>query len=205
VPSRDVLDFSATQAHVRLGWTGPGIDLSGSASTLLDPLGVPGLPPAAAFDGAVIALPVLHPRFAMFGTAGALTLGAFVLRWEAVFELSRPIALRDTSSPLLQFSSVRRHGLRGLLGVTYVPTASTNAALELLQGYVFDNPNRSDRSRSTLFPLEAPQLAVRITQRFFRDRAQASALWIRIGATDLNAWAARIELGYAVFDSLEAT
>lgn len=205
-PRRDVRLTRATQGHARISWSGPTIDLMLCASSVLDPLGVPALPPAAAFDSQAIALPILHPRYALFGQSGALTLGAFVLRWEAAFERSRAIALRDTSTPLLRLSSERRSGVRGLLGLTYVPSVSTNAGFEVVQGYLLDSPNRVPGSRlRTLFPLEEPQLAVRASQRFLRDRANLSALVVRIGARHLNAWVSRVELGYAVLDNLELT
>jgi hypothetical protein len=205
-PRRDVTFTTATQGHARMSWSGPSIDLTLSASSVLDPLGVPALPPAAAFDSQAIALPILHPRYTLFGQSGALTLGAFVLRWEAAFELSRRIALRDTSTPLLRLSSVRRSGVRGLLGLTYVPSASTNAGLEIVHAYLLDSPNRVPGSQArTLFPLEEPQLALRASQRFLRDRANLSVLVVRIGARHLNAWVSRVELGYAVLDNVEVT
>jgi hypothetical protein len=206
IPGRDLTDFAATQAHGRIAWTGPDIDLAIMVSNLLDPLGVPALPPPAAFDSTEIAFPVLHPRYTLFGHSGALTAGLFVFRWELAYEHDRSIALRTTNDPLLRFSSVKRSGLRGLLGITFVPSSSTNAGLELMQGYIFDNPNRSPESpRELLFPLEAPQIALRVSQRFLRDRASISALWVRIGAIDLNAWVGRLEVSYAPFDRLELT
>jgi hypothetical protein len=202
----DLTAFAATQVHGRVAWTGPDIDLAIMVSNLLDPLGVPSLPPAAAFDSSEIAFPVLHPRYTLFGHSGAFTAGSFLFRWELAYEAARSIALRSPNEPLLRLSSTKRSGLRGLLGVTFVPSAATNAGLELVQGYVFDNPSRSPgSSRELLFPLEAPQVAVRLTQRFLRDRASISALWVRVGALDLNAWVGRLELSYAPFDRLEVT
>lgn len=204
-PDRDIRDFGSTQAHARLGWSGPSIDLTLSASSVLDPFGVPALPTLEALAAPVIVLPIQHPRFTMLGHTGVLTVGAFSFRWEAAFDISRPIALRDASMPFLGLSSVRRSGLRGLAGITYVPSASTNVGLEVMQGYVFDNPARAPGTVETLLPLEAPQFALRFSQRFARDRANLSLLLLRIGATTLNAWAARIELSYALFDPLELT
>lgn len=205
LPERDVSDFEATQAHGRIGWSGHGIDLQLSVSNLLDPLGVPTLPPPAAFDTTEIGLPIVHPRYTAFGHSGALTLGEFLLRWEAVFEYSRAIAMRDTAgASVLGFSSLRLHGLRGMLGLTYAPSVSTSAALEVQQGYLFDNPSRQPALHTVpLFPVEATQVALRFSHRFLRDRAQVSLLGLLIGVQRLNAWAGRVDVSYAILDRLE--
>jgi hypothetical protein len=206
IPGRALTEFAATQAHGRIVWTGPDIDLAIMASNLLDPLGVPALPPGAAFDSTDIAFPVLHPRYTLVGHSGAFTAGSFLFRWELAYERDRSIALRARNEPLPRFSSVKRSGVRGLLGITFVPSIATNAGLELVQGYIFDNPNRSPGSpRELLFQLEALQVALRFSQRFLRDRASISALWVRIGAIDLNAWAGRLELSYTPFERVELT
>ena len=206
IPDRDLSEFGASQPYLKLSLALPSIDLSLLAGSPLDALGVPSLPPPAAFADPVIDLPRVHPRYAMLGHAGALTLGAFMLRWEAVFDVRRPLTVQRTDTALPQWQAARSHALRALLGLTYVHGTSTSAAIEVTQSYLLDNPARSpERHLTPLFPEEAPQLALRASHSFLAERASASALFLLIGVDPLNAWVARAEVGYALFDDLRAS
>jgi hypothetical protein len=68
---------------------------------------------------------------------------------------------------------------------------------------VIDNPARQKRRESELlFPVEATQLALRVSHQFLRDRAVFTLIVLCIGLTDFNALAGRAELSYAVSDGL---
>jgi len=205
-PAQWPLDPAATQLHGRLTWSGPGVDLTLSAGSMLDALGVPSLPPPSAFNGALIDMPIHHPRYASFGHSGAWTLGAFVVRWEAAFDHQHPLTARRTDSALPSWFALRRHQLQGMLGVLYAPGVSTSAALEVAQTYVLDNPGRSRELRvAPLFPVEATRLALRFNHSFWSDRCNVSFLLLRIGGQALNAWAARAELGVKLLDAVEVS
>lgn len=205
VPQRDLTDFGATQVVGRVTWSGPSVDLAVLAGSVLDSTGTPSLPAAEAFSASNIDLPTLHSRYTLLGHSGAYTFGAFVLRWEAAVELNRALALRRADRAL-QISAQRRHDVRAMLGLTYAPSESSTAGLEVAQSYVFDHPARRPADQLTsLFPVEATQIALRINQRFFRDRANASVLVLLVGLAPLNACIGRIELGYQLLDSLEVS
>ncbi|HKP57749.1 MAG TPA: hypothetical protein VJV78_13550 [Polyangiales bacterium] len=195
LPPRDLRELEATQVHAFLSWSLPNVDLSLLASSFLDPLGVPGFPEPSAWDNTSLEFPVLHPRFTLLGTAGAWTVGAFVLRWEAAFAIERPLATRAPDTTLLMIREARSHVATGLLGITWQPSFTTSAALEVSQSYVFQD-------LSLLFPIEATQIAVRFSQQFFSERLTFSLLSLLIGVTTFNAWVGRAELSYALSDGL---
>lgn len=195
LPARDLREFKATQVHAFLSWSLPDVDLSLSASSLLDPLGVPGFPPPSAWDSNSLEFPLTHPRFTLLGTGGAWTVGAFVLRWEAAFAIDRPLATRASNATVLMISQARSHVATGLLGFTWQPSFTTSAALELTHSYVFED-------LALLFPVDATQVAVRFNQQFFSERWTFSLLSLLIGVTTFNAWVGRAELSYALSDGL---
>jgi hypothetical protein len=205
IPGRDPTQLDATQFHLRLALRVARADLSLQAASVLDSFGVPGLPPPAQLLAANVDLPTYHPRYGLFGQAGAVSVGAFVLRWELAYELLRPFIVQSIGSALPDWKSERLNAVRALLGVTYVPTARTNVALELMQAVVIDNPARRTQSSSALlFPVEATQIALRLSQTFLRDRGAFTLVALCIGLSDFNALAGRIELSYLLTDDLRA-
>lgn len=201
VPGHHLVDVDATQVHARLTWTGPGVDLSFLVSDLLDPFGVPSLPPASAFDAKSIDLPIAHPRYLLFGQGGAWTLGPCILRWELAYEHDRPWTVTQTDTDLMLWSIARMSALRGVIGLTYAPSTTTQAMLEISQAYLFVNP---PAGTTLLFPAEAPQLALRINQTFLSERLTLAGLAYFIGVSPFNAWAARVDIRYALTDDIEA-
>ncbi len=203
VPGRDPTQFGATQAHARLTLRLSQVDLSLQAASLLDAQGVPVFPGAGALRATRLDLVTYHPRYTLLGQSGVATLGKFLLRWELAVELSRPFVVRFKQRRLPPLASERLHSVRALLGLTYVPNARTNLGLELLVSRVLDNPARRPRSdRTLLFPVEAPQLALRLSQQFLRDKLTLTVVALSIGLFAYNAFAARAELSYALSDAL---
>lgn len=206
VPKQWSMNAAATQAHGRVTWTGPGLDISLMAGTLLDIEGAASLPPPSSFDSQDVDLPVHHPRYASIGHSGAWSVGAFVVRWEAAFDIARPLVARETDTKSLSLFTQRRHQLQGMLGLLYAPSTTTSAAVEVAQSYVVDNPARDPVERANpLFPVEAPRFALRISQNLLRERCSFNLIVLGIGALPMNAWAARAEFGYKLRDGLEAT
>jgi hypothetical protein len=204
VPAHEFTDWGATQVHGRIVWMAPGVDLALLAASVLDGLGVPSLPDPAAFAAQTIPLTISHPRYQMLGHSGAWTLGSFMLRWEVVFDIDRPLIVRRTDTELLMWSSVRRDALRGLVGITWAPSTTTSTALEVVQSHVFDNPGDSPASQqSPLFPVELPQLAFRFNQRCFSERLRINLMLLVIGVAPWNAAAGRIDVAYSPRDRLE--
>lgn len=199
-PARDLRELSATQPYLHVAWSGRGLDLTWLAAAPLDAQGIPGLPRAQAYSERVIALPIWHPRYGLLAQTGALALGQFVLHWEAALEWQKPLAVVHTDAALLQTESARRQVLRGVLGLTYVPSAATSGALEISQSYVLNEP-----AQALLFPVTATQLALRADHRFWRERARVAVLLGLIGLDPFNAFTGRAELGYRITDRLELT
>jgi hypothetical protein len=205
VPDRAAISAQSTQAYARMTLVGEGFDLAFLAASLLDPIGVAGLPEPGAFAEQDIELIVHHPRFTRFGHSGAVPFSSFVLRWELAFDAKRPLSLLDTSRPFERMTSVRRDQLSGLLGLSYVPTPSTSAALELQQSHVLDHPARKDDgAREPLMPIEAPQLALRVDHTFLRDRAALQLVLLLVGIEPFNAFVARGLVDYELTPGLRA-
>jgi hypothetical protein len=198
------LDPAATQFHARVVLSAHAIDVGLHAATLLEPLGVPGLPSPAEFARDPVRLPIYHPRYQLLGQSGAWTLGAFLVRWELALEFERPCSLRRSKSQVLQLSSERTNLLAGMLGVTWVPSTTTNAAVEAVQRVALQRPwESSSDALEPLYPIEAMQLGARFTQRFMRERGRLDLAFVVIGLAPLNAWSARIETAYALADGIE--
>jgi hypothetical protein len=205
IPGRDPTQLDAAQVHLRLSLRLGQADLSLQASSVLDAFGVPGLPALDQLLSPRVSLPTYHPRYGLIGQAGAVSVGAFLLRWELGCELQRAQIVRRKASQLPDWSSERLNSLRALLGLTYVPSARTNVALELQESVVLDNPGRRAMGdRELLFPVEALQLALRVSHNFLQDRASFSLVLLCIGVSDWNAFAGRAELSYALSDDLRA-
>jgi hypothetical protein len=196
-----LFDLDATQVHARVSWSGPGVDLSFLASDLLDPFGVPSLPPASAFDAESIAVPIAHPRYFLIGHGGAWTFGPCILRWELAYEHDRPLTVTQTDSDLMLWSIARMSALRGVIGLTYAPSTTTQAMLELSQAYLFE---ATPGGTALLFPAEAPQLAIRVNQTLWKERLTLAAFAYFVGVSPWNAWAARFDVRYAISDDVEA-
>ena len=203
LPGRASLGWASTQLHGRITLRAPRADLSLQAASVLDALGVPSLADPQTWTETRIDLVTRHPRYAVFGHAGALTLGPVVVRWELGYESQRPFVLRSSGSGLSPFTSEPLSAVRGLLGLTYVPSGRTNLGVEALQSVVLDNPARRTGSDSELlFPVEATQLAFRASHRFLRDRAELTLIGLLIGVPRINAASERVELSYLPFDGV---
>jgi hypothetical protein len=127
-----------------------------------------------------------------------------VLRWEAGLDFDRAITLRKTDTALQIWSAERHDLLRGLVGVTYVPSTVTSAAIEVTSAYLFDNPAHDpERAVAPRFPVEQTDVALRFNQRFLSERAAFGALLMVFGVAPVNAWAARLDLAYAITDDFE--
>jgi hypothetical protein len=182
------------------------VDLALQGASLLDGFGVPSLPPPQAFAGSSVDLPIFHPRYELLGQSGSLSVGAWLLRWEAAFSFNRMLALRRTDTSLLALEGQRFRTFAGLLGLTYVPSVASVFSIEALQTYVLDNPARSENpTRELLFPLEATQLSLRASFQFFRERASLTLVGLVIGLSEFNGAAVRAEFGYALRDALKVS
>ncbi|HET8937648.1 MAG TPA: hypothetical protein VFN67_29595 [Polyangiales bacterium] len=206
IPRRDITNVGAIQPYGKISVSVGALDLTLVGGSTLDRMGYPILPKAAAFELPVIDMPIVHSRYWFVGHGGSLTVGPLLLRWELAFNRERPIAVRQTSGQLLSMMGLRRDQLQGMFGFMYMPSTVTSAALELSQTYIVNSPNRAPASSvQTLFPMEAPQIAVRFNQRFFDERASFSVIGLLIGVSPWNACSARLELGYAISDRIELT
>ncbi len=83
----------------------------------------------------------------------------------------------------------------GLLGLTWVPSLTTSAALEVMQSYVCED-------LALLIPVEATQIVMRFSQQFLSERFTFTLLGLEIGVAEFNAWAGRAELSYAMSNGL---
>jgi hypothetical protein len=174
---------------------------------VLDALGVASLPTPEELELPELYLDLFHPRYTMLGHSGTFTSGAFVFRWEAVVDLNRLTTTRRMDTTLLRLESSRFTQLHGMVGVTWVPDTTTNAALEFMQTYVLDEPTRHPQPGSPpmalLWPVEAPQLALRASHTFFDDRVTLNLLGILIGIYPFNGFAGRADLNVKLSDAFQ--
>jgi len=193
---------SVWQALGHYGYTGPGIDLDVYAGSVLLQLGVARMPAPAQLLQRAVTLDNYHPRYALVGHAGALTLGQTLLRWELTAELSRPHNTRDVNAPL-RLEIARYTQLNGLLGISYYGLSHSNFGVELAQSYVLHNPARQhDSRRQLLLPTERPQLALRAGFDLLHDRLQLLISGLIIGVAPVNGALVRAELTYLAADAL---
>jgi len=200
-PEPELAVIPAHQFHARWTFRAPFADLALDASSMLEPLGVPILPQPAEFAADDLDLRVIHPRFELVGASIAAPLDSLILRAELQWSWKRPIALRRRASPLLDLSATRLHQLDALLGITYVVSTATSIGLEALQSYLPDHPARRGGEFDTFWPVESTQLALRADHALLSDRLRLGVVGFLIGIDDLNAWAARGHVSYALTDS----
>lgn len=201
----DRFDTSAGQYYARYGYAGAGIDLALYAGSTLDKPGIPQAPAREALEQPVVALPLLHPRYTALGQAGAVPVGAFVLRWELGVDFDRPLAVQEDPERPLSLARVRRHQLNGLLGFTFTGFTDTWIWLEYAQRLVLDNPERDEDGELSLFsPIEAPALALRIRRTFLRERGVITLVGTWLGVDPFIGAFARAEVDYELFPAFHA-
>lgn len=202
VPDRFV--EGAGQFYGRYAYTGAGVDLALYAASTLDRIGVPQSPdPRAVASSSNIALPLWHPRYAMFGHSGAKPIGAVLLRWELGVELDRPLTVR--TGPDQPLGMIQRHQLNAMLGLSYSGIEDTTLTLEYGQGLVLDNPERAAGDpRSLLMPVEAPALAARVTRSALRERLLITLTGMLQGFDPFVGAFGRAELDYELFEAFHA-
>jgi hypothetical protein len=197
-PEATMFRSRSAQYHGRLSYQGQGYELALHAGSVLDALGIASLPTPEELELSELYLDLFHPRYTVVGHSGTFTSGEFVFRWEAVVDIHRLTTTRRMDTSLLRLEASRFTQLHGMLGVTWVPDTTTNASLELLQSYVFDEPTRHPQLGSPpmalLWPVEAPQLAFRASHTFFDDRVTLNLLAILIGIYPFNGFAGRADL-----------
>jgi hypothetical protein len=197
----------SAQYHARLTFMGSGYELALQAASVLDPIGVSTLPTAEELQRNDIYLDLFHPRYTVLGHTGTFTAGEFVFRWEAAADLDRLTATRRIDTNLLRLESARFTQLHAMLGFTWVPNTSTNASLEYLQSYVFNEPTRhrslTGPAVELLWPIEAPQIAVRVSHTFLDEKATFNLLLLLIGISPFNAFTARVDVGYKLTETFQ--
>ncbi len=205
LPGHALVDPDAMQYHARWSYGGEALDLALQAGSVLDALGVPSLPAPGELVARDIDIPLYHPRYSLVGIAAAVPIDSLLLRGELAAEIDRPLAVRRRDTPFLEIRQERHTQLNGLLGVTYFIAGNTTAALELSQSYLAGSPaRRTPQTHEPLWPVEATRVALRLDWRFLRERASLNLLGLLIGVVERNAWLARVELGYALTDTLRA-
>lgn len=203
-PSQRVFDAQATQFVGRWSMSTPSLDMAWTAGSVLEPLGVPSLPEAAAFDAPTIAVPLAHPRYEFVGYSGVIPWGPLLLRWELKIDVQRPIPIRRLDSDVLELSGTRRDQAGAMFGLTYVAGAF-NGSVEVTRAFLLGSPLDTNGERWTsLWPVEAPQLALRTAYRFLRDRASIQIIGLILGIRDWNSALLRAQLGYNLTEDLEA-
>jgi hypothetical protein len=151
-----------------------------------------------------IDLEMWHPRYTMLANSGAVPISDFLLRWEVAYDLDRPFATIDTSVEDFNAGLERYDQIFGLLGLTYTGITDTSVIFEYEQHYVVENPRRegADYPIRILYPIEQPQLALRVDHNALRERLNLNALVLIFGIWDYTGWLARLELMYELQDAV---
>jgi hypothetical protein len=190
VPDR--FDPGASQFLGRWSYAGHGVDLALYAASILDRQGIAVPPAPEALAARDIEVELYHPRYTMFGHAGALPEGDFVFRWELGAELDRPI-------PVLPLGGAAyEHQLIWMGGVTYGGIDDGSVGLEYAQSRVLDAPPED----ALLLPVNQPRFAVRYTQSFLRETLDLTVVATAFGLTEFRGWLTRAELDYELRDAL---
>lgn len=202
-PGTRIIDGRSTQAIGRWSMSTPVLDMAWMIGSVLEPLGVPGLPEPAAFEGTLVPTPLYHPRYEFVGWSGVLPWRSLLFRWELKVDFQRPLALRRLDTDVLEFGGARRDQVGGMIGLTYV-AERFDGGIEVTRTAVLGGPlDMEPQNWTTLWPIDAPQLAIRGTYRFLRDRASLQLIGLVIGVRDWNAALARAQLTYKLTDDLE--
>lgn len=203
VPDR--WDAGAGELFARWSWTGPGVDLALYGASLLDRQGVPALPSASELSADPVVLRVYHPRYTMFGHAGAWPWGDFVLRWELGVDIDRPLVATDSRLPAFNVLATRREQVNGMLGITYAGIEDGSIGFEVAQRWLPEGPDFAPATPGVelLSPLEEPAFALRWMQNLLRERLRLTVVGTAFGLGEFLGWFARAEAGYEIVEALE--
>jgi hypothetical protein len=201
VPER--FDEGTSQLYLRWSYAGHGFDLALYAASTLDKQGVLVLPEAQGWLEPSVELALWHPRYELIAHAGAVPVGAFVLRWELGFDHDRALSVRVRAAPSARVDWLRRDRVTGLLAVTYTGLEATRLSLEYAQSVVLDNPERAGaRSLELFWPIESPVFALRAVRTFLREQLSLMVVATSIGVSPFVGAFVRAELAYALADAL---
>lgn len=209
-------DPANLQGFARWTWKGRGLDLGGYAASVLDRNGnivLPDIPDGSTFEGlqeltAFLQEPTMvlgldHQRYTMLGTSGAAPQGDFLLRWEASTELGRRYDTADlanasqTEPPEIIARST--NAAIGMVSVGYAGLPRTSIDVEVAQLVFVDG-----RPKDLLFPVDQPQLALRLNHMALRERLSLDVVGLGVGLDLGYGWLARASATYELRDSLHA-
>ncbi len=199
------------QVYGRWGWRGSGVDLALYAASFLDKQGVivvpeddPVIPTAE-----VIAIPLDHRRYTMFGHSGAAAFSSLLLRWELAAELGRPVNVGDILVPNETALGVygakfgaetdARDVYTGMLGLGYSGIPETRVDVEFAQGYV---PEGTD---DMVFPVGVTQYGLRFSRALLKQRLEIVGLGLGLGLTFEYGFTGSLSATYTIADGLKAT
>ncbi|MBU0550847.1 hypothetical protein KKB55_03885 [Myxococcota bacterium] len=181
-------------------YKGAGLDLGLYAGSVLDREGVLAMPPLLeVLQGGAIRLPVDHPRYTLVGLSGATSLGALLIKWEAVGELDRRRNTGGRVGPLYQLGEAETTLYTGALGLTYSGLRDTLITLEGQRGLLIDPPT------DLLYPVDREILALRLSHKLLRERLELQGVVTALGVDAEGGWLARLEARYAWLDALKLT
>lgn len=194
-----------TQWLARWQYNGAGLDLSLHAAYTRERQGVLALQGLTTLDPTsdTLPIPLEHPAYVMLGHAGAAPLGEFIIKWEAVVDVNRPITARGDGP--LDIAGMRRTQLGWLLGITYSGIPDGTLSVEYAGRFLPAHPKRrGDDGRSILFPVEAPSLGLLFRQTYLRERLSLNATLIGFGLAPVLGVMGRAEVTYSLGDGLSA-
>ncbi len=192
----------------RWQYKGPGLDLEVIGGRLLDPMGVVAPLSAANFTQPSLQIGVEHRPYLLLGQSGAVPAGNFVLRWELFAHFRRTLNVVNRLQEVPVLGEARASLLGYLFGVTYAGIENTSIGLEYLRANIVDAPWRSQgpgNGQVLLFPIEQPQLALRVSSRLLGERLSVDAAAVLFGLSRSSGWMARLDIGYLLVEGLAAS
>ena len=186
--------LAAQQLYLRWVYKGPGIDLGAYAAYLRDRSGVL---TAVTLDDEALDLALDHRAYGVLGNSGAWSSGPLVFKWEFAFQLSRPFNAGVPSLPALGFPLERATLVDLMGGTTWTPIADLQLSFELGKSTFIDKP------KALLFPVDQPQLVLRLNWTTLRDRLNAIAVASVIGLDSDFDVLLRAELNYNAISTLD--
>ncbi|MEZ4327379.1 MAG: hypothetical protein R3B40_19325 [Polyangiales bacterium] len=171
---------------------------------LRDRLGLLRFPEMEALANPRVDLPLAHPFYDQLGVAAQGAVGAWVLSFEALAEVGKPIAVADPSVPAPVVLAERRDLFGAVLGLRY----------EGLPGVVLSAEHRratyapNDRAESNgdalrpLLPFTLSATALRYQHRLARDRVELELALVVFGDRGEGGLLGRAFVSYRPTDAL---
>lgn len=194
----------AQQPYVRARFELPRLSVELLYARLRDRLGLLRFPSMEALAEPRVDLPLSHPVYDQLGIAGQAALGSWVLAFEALAEVGKPVAVADPTVPAPVLLAERRALFSGVLGLRYegLPGVVLSAEHRRAAFGPRDRVPPASAQLEAILPFSLSATALRYQHRLARDRVELELAVVVFGDRADHGVLGRAFIGYRPTDAV---